>query len=167
MRFQAKWIVLLAGVFVAVSVLWLASPPRATAGQPTGGFTLNPPNTAEDGSGDTFRVAGSGVFDAVGETVQASGAFTHFTAAGAVFAKGTWEATDFVAFDSFGGPSPGIQGGVLELEVTLFPSGGDPVPNVPMVITCCVFAPGACDEGTTVDDFTENTQGFTVFHVIP
>lgn len=163
-----KVVIVLAGVFVAASLLWLASPPRATANQPTGSFTISPPNTAEQAAtGNTIRVAGAGSFDAVGETVVASGSFRRFNAAGAMIDHGTWKATDFVDFDSFGGPNPGFQGGVLTIEVTLFPTAGPPEPNLTMVVTCCVAAPGPCEEGTTVGAFTETTGGLTLFHVAP
>ncbi len=163
-----KVVILLAGVFVAASLLWLASPPQATANQPTGSFSISPPNTAEQAAtGNTIRVAGSGSFDAVGATVLGSGAFTRFTAAGAVIDRGTWKATEFVDFDSFGGPNPGFQGGVLTIEVTLFPTAGPPEPNLTMVVTCCVFGPASCEEGTTVGAFTEITGGLNLFHVTP
>ncbi len=167
-------VILVAGVFVAASLFWLAAPPRATAAQPTGGYVLSPPNTAENpATGNTIRVAGSGSFNAGGGTVVAHGSFTRFTAAGAVIDKGTWEATDFVDFDSFGGPNPGFQGGELSLEVTLFPKGGDPEPDTAMNVFCCINADPPCftlpfrAEGTTVGSFTVKTGGVTLFNLRP
>ncbi len=167
-------VILVAGVFVAASLFWLAAPPRATAAQPTGGYVLSPPNTAENpATGNTIRVAGSGSFNAEGGTVVASGAFRRFTPAGAVIDKGTWEATDFVNFVSFGGPNPGFQGGELSLAVTLFPKGGDPEPGTPMNVFCCIRADPPCStlpfraEGTTVGSFTEKTGGVTLFNLRP
>jgi len=126
-----RLVILVVAVFVAASLFWVALPPRATADAPTGSFTMGPPNTAKNDSGDTIRVAGAGSFDAVGETVVAYGSFTRFTAAGAVIDKGTWEATDFISFNNagFGGPNPGFQGGELMMKVTLFPHGETQEPN--------------------------------------
>jgi len=130
-------------------------------------FNLDPPNTAADESGNVIRVTGAGVFDTGSGAVRATGSFTIFNSAGAVTGRGTWRATDFGSFDSFGGPSPGFQGGVLEITVTLFPQGGSPITDVPMSITCLVNAPPGFteDEGTTVGDFTEKTGGTTLFHL--
>lgn len=168
-----KVVILLTGVFVVTTVLWLASPLRTVAGQPTGSFELFPPNTAKDAdTGNTIRVSGAGSFDTAGETVVANGSFSRFDAAGAVIAKGTWEATDFVDFDSFGGPNPGSQGGELSLQVTLFPKGGTPEPNTPMTVFCCIKADPPCftflpvrKEGTTVGSFTTKTGGSTLFNL--
>jgi len=97
----------------------------------------------------------------------ANGSFTIFSSAGAVVARGTWQATGFTSFDAFGGPSPGIQGGVLDITVTLFPDGGTPETGVPMSVTCRVNHPTGFtgEEGTTVDGFTEKTGGNTLFHL--
>lgn len=169
-----RLVILVAGVFVVASLFWLAAPPRATAAQPTGGFVLSPPNTARDlGTGNTIRVAGSGSFED-GGTVVAHGSFTRFNDTGAVIDKGTWEATDFVDFISFGGPNPGLQGGELDLKVTLFPKGGAPEPDTDMNVFCCIAAVPPCftllpvrAEGTTVGSFTVKTGGVTLFNLRP
>ena len=141
--------------------------PVATAQGAVYSFNLDPPNTAENESGNVIRVTGAGVFDTVSGAVRATGSFTIFDLAGAVTSRGTWRATDFDSFLSFGGPSPGFQGGVLDITVTLFPKGGGPITDVPMGITCLVNAPPGFteDEGTTVGDFTEKTGGTTLFHL--
>ena len=159
-------IILLAAFLVLSNLSFLTVAPLATAQGAVYSFNLDPPNTAADESGNVIRVTGAGVFD-TGGAVRATGSFTIFNSAGAVTGRGTWRATDFVSFDSFGGPSPGIQGGVLEITVTLFPQGGAPITDVPMSITCLVNAPSGFkeDEGTTVWDFTEKTGGTTVFHL--
>ena len=164
-----RLVIFVAAVFVAASLLPLALGPPATAGDPPDSFSIIPPNTAENGSGNTIRVSGSGSFDPVGDTVVAHGSFTRFNAAGAVIDRGTWEGSDFVTFNNtgFGGPSPGFQGGILTIKVTLFPHGGTPETNVTMTITCCVSPPGPCEEGTTVGTFTEKTGGLTLFHLTP
>ena len=150
---------------VALLALLFATP-ATQASSPTYSFNLTGPNTAMDGSGNTIRVTGSGNFDPAAATVVASGgSFTQFDASGSLVARGTWSATQFVSFVSFGGPHPGILGGVLQLTVTLSPKGGPPQTDVSMSITCAVFAPPGTEEGTTVGNFTEKTGGFTLFHL--
>src|SRR6266849_1788418 len=139
--------------------------PVIQASSPTYSFNLTGPNTAMDGSGNTIRVTGSGNFDPAAATVVASGSFTQFDDSGSLVGRGTWSATQLVSFVSFGGPHPGILGGVLQLTVTLSPKGGPPQTDVPMSITCAVFAPPGTEEGTTVGDFTEKTGGLTLFHL--
>jgi len=159
-------IILLAAFLALSNLSFLTVVPPATAQGAVYSFNLDPPNTAADESGNVIRVTGAGVFD-TGGAVRATGSFTIFNSAGAVTGRGTWRATDFVSFDSFGGPSPGFQGGVLEITVTLFPQGGSPITDVPMSITCLVNAPPGFteDEGTTVWDFMEKTGGTTLFHL--
>jgi hypothetical protein len=143
----------------------------AAASTTTYSFNLIGPNTAMASSapfaGDTIRVTGSGTFNTAAKTVSASGSFTHIKAEGTVFARGTWRATSFTSFTAFGGPNPGIQGGVLWITVTLFPNGGAPHPGFAMSVTCLVNAPSGFtgDEGTTVGPFTEKTGGNTLFHL--
>ena len=137
---------------------------EATANADTFSFNLDPPNTAENSTGETIRVTGAGIFDTDDEDVLASGSFKVFDASGALAARGTWTATAFGNFDSFGGPSPGFQGGVLSITVTLLPHGGVPVTGVSMSVTCLINAPPGLEEGTTVGDFTEKTGGNTLFN---
>jgi hypothetical protein len=81
-------------------------------------FSLNGPNTAEDGDGGVLKTTGSGTFDTTAETVVASGSFTEFATDGTVVARGTWSATGFDKFSEPGGTRPGYQGGILEITVT-------------------------------------------------
>ena len=147
----------------------LALAQQATASSTAYTFNLVRPNTAmaESGpfAGDTIRVTGSGAFDTSAETVTGSGSFTHIKADGSVFARGTWEATGFTSFEAFGGPNPGLQGGVLDIVITLFPNGEPAVTDVPMTVTCLINAPPGLEEGTSVGDFTEQTGGLTLFHL--
>jgi hypothetical protein len=158
----------LAGLLASIAIpVGLAHPAVALSTSYT--FNLVRPNTAmaESGpfAGDTIRVTGSGAFDTGGATVTGAGSFTHVKADGSVFARGTWEATGFTSFEAFGGPNPGLQGGVLDIVITLFPKGEPPVTDVPMSVTCLINAPPGLEEGTTVGDFTEKTGGQTLFHL--
>lgn len=130
-------------------------------------FNLIGPNITRASDGATLTTTGSGSFDPGTATIVASGSFTHVLANGSLFAKGTWKATDFVHFRSFGGPNPGTQGGVLELVVTLLPDGGAAVTGVPMSVTCRVNAPAGFteEEGITLGFFTEKVRGATLFHL--
>src|SRR5216684_634585 len=131
-------------------------------------FNLISPNTATNPSThDIIRTTGSGSFDAVAKTIVASGSFTHTTAGGSVVARGTWAATAFTSFRLFGGPNPGTQGGMLVFTATLFPVGGSPVMGRRVTVTCLVFKPAdfVGEEGTTVGDFTDKTDGNTLFHL--
>ena len=61
-----------------------------------------------------------------------------------------------------------MQGGVLEIRISLFPRGGAPVPNQLMTVIC-PFENGVFDEGddgTTVGAFDQIVHGITVFHLI-
>ncbi len=156
-----------ATLLVAVLLPLHLAPPTAASGT-SYSFNLIGPGTAKAEDGSSIRVTGSGSFDTGGAgSVVASGSFTMFSSAGAVVERGTWSATAFSSFDAFGGPSSGIQGGVLEITVTLFPDGGAPVTGVPMSVTCLVNKPAGFtgEEGTSVDGFTEHTGGNTLFHL--
>jgi len=151
-----------------LAILTSAVPASATGTAYT--FNLLGPNTAEapsgDFAGDTIRLTGSGSFDTAALTVEGSGSFRHIKADGSVFARGTWQATAFVSFTPYGGPSPGFQGGELAILVTLFPAGGAPVSGVPMTVLCDVGSPPpGVHEGTTLDGFTHKTGGLTLFHL--
>jgi len=149
-------------VIIAYPLAFAAT--TATASGTIYSFNLVGPNTATNGT-DTIRTTGSGSFNPDAATVSASGSFTHMLSNGSVFARGTWVATGFNSFTSFGGPNDGLQGGVLQITVTLFPNGGTPHTGVSMSITCVINSPGGYEEGTTVDGFTEKTGGTTLIHV--
>ncbi len=153
---------------LALAVLWaLAIPPRAAASNVSYGFNMVGPNTSKNpSSGNTIQVVGGGSFDTAAEAVVATGSFAEFDASGSVIAQGSWKATAFVGFVSYGGPSPGFQGGQLMLTVTLFPKGAPPQPGVAMSVTCLVGSPPTgAEEGVTVADFTDKTRGATLFHL--
>jgi len=152
---------------LAVTVL---SPLDAAAGGTSFSFQLTGPNTAMASSGqfsgDTIRMTGAGTFDRVAATVDADGSFKIIRPDGTVVERGTWKATAFTSFTSFGGPHPGFQGGVLVITVTLTPVSGAPLSGQSMVVNCLVNAPSGFtgDEGMTVGDFTTSTGGTTLFH---
>lgn len=153
---------------VALPVL-VSMPRPAVATDSQYSFNLAGPNTAValtgPHAGDTIRVTGSGTFDPGVGTVVASGSFTHFHADGTAHEKGAWEATGFTSFVGFGGPNPGLQGGVLVITVTHFPDGGEPHEDIAMSVASTINAPPGYQEGTTVGDFTEKTSGRVLFHL--
>ncbi len=149
-------------VICASLILLLASATQATVSSYS--FNLVGPQTTGDGAGNTIQTTGSGSFDTQAETVVASGSFN---STGGVVTKGTWTATGFVSFQPFGGPNPGLQGGVLQILVTMsFASGGQET-NVPMSVTCRIHAPSGFtgEEGITIGSFTKVIRGATLFHL--
>ena len=155
----------------------LLFPLSAAAGTTSFSFELTGPNTATASSGpfsgDTIRMTGAGSFNTAAATVLAEGSYKIIRQDGTVVQRGTWEATGFTSFDSFGGPHPGLQGGVLAITVTLTPSSGTPLTGQAMTVTCVVNAPpgGGFEEGITISDFTTKSgsghpgaSGTTLFH---
>ena len=143
--------------------------PLATAQASVYSFNLGPPNTAVNpGNSQTIRLVGGGVFDTSLRSVLATGDFQIKNAQGTVISRGTWAATAFNSFDSQGGLSPGLQGGLLKIWVTLYPTSGAAATNQLMTVVC-PFESGAFDEGddgTTLGNFTNITGGLTVFHLL-
>ncbi len=136
---------------------------------PTLSFNLLGPQTAGNPSnGETIAVTGAGSFDTVSQTVVASGSFAILNASGAAISHGIWKATAFDSFTHFAGTSPdGLQGGVLKITVTLFPTGAAPVTGVSMTVNCLINAPPSFTgaEGVIVGDFTNSIRGRTLFHL--
>lgn len=167
----------LALAVIAAAVVVSGISTAATATSPSTAFTFNlvGPNSAIGTSapfvGDPITIRGAGTFDTAAGTITASGAFTHVSVAGVVIpagvvTPGVWKATRFVSFESFGGPNPGLQGGVLQFEATLFEFGIAVVTGVPMSVTCLINAPVGFtgEEGTTLGVFDEKIDGETLFH---
>lgn len=165
---------MLAILLTAVLTVAILSTFSAVSGTTSFSFELTGPNTATASSGpfsgDTIRMTGAGSFDTVATTVIAEGAYKIIQPDGTVVQSGTWEATGFTSFTSFGGPHPGFQGGVLSITVTLTPVRGIPLTGQAMTVTCVVSAPLGFEEGITVGDFTMKGQrdrgasGTTLFH---
>ena len=133
-------------------------------------FTLGgpPPVALNPNTGQTIKIAGSGTFDTVAASVVGAGSYSISDSVGRVIERGNWEATQFSDFEAQGGPSPGLQAGILHLTITLFPRGGDPVTGVPMTVVCAV-EDGAFDEDddlAAVGAFTVPHGGITVFHLL-
>lgn len=129
-------------------------------------LSVQPPNTATDDKGNVIRVTAGGTFDTATGDIITRGSYTIVNGKGRVAERGTWRATAFMGFDSFGGPSPGFQSGVLYMDVTLSPKGGDPIFDVPMRIVCNLPGfPTGEPAGTTVGKFTVPGEEFTLFNL--
>ena len=123
-----------------------------TAVSPSGGTMGSP--------GDWISVSGAGTFNVADRTVRAAGFFVHHSASGAVECSGTWSATDFTSFVSFGADRNGRVGGVLSFVVTHHcTTMGMTMTGIPMTVTSTVNAPAGYVAGTTVADFTQPTGG--------
>lgn len=108
--------------------------PQFTSGSATQTYDLHleVPNISEAPNGDRVAVTGEGEFSVHPKTVRAVGSFTHTDRDGNVIASGTWEATQLLAFQSYGcgvvlgNPlPPDFCGGMLKLGVVLRPEGTD------------------------------------------
>ena len=129
------------------------------------GFNLVGPQVTKSSSdGSSITMTGSGSFDAAAGTVVGGGSFSVRDANGSITTHGSWAATAFTHFDSFGGPNSGHEGGQLLITATLFPQGGPPQAGLPMDITCEIFAPVITFEGVTVGKFDTPEFGHTLFH---
>jgi hypothetical protein len=153
-------------IMLALVMLVLATP--AAAANTTYSFELTGPQvSANPSTGATIATTGAGSFSPSAGTIVASGSFAEFNADGSVAAHGTWVAAGFVSFTPFGGPVPGVQGGVLQITVTLSPKGGATETGVPMTVNCLVNAPPGFtgSEGVSIGDFTVQVRGRTLFHL--
>ncbi len=151
-------------LLLAAALAWL--PAQARAAVYSWNLFKNA-NISRNSTGDTIRVGGDGTFDPTTGAVTGTGAYTIRNAAGKTVSKGTWVAAAFVHFDAHGGLSNGLQGGVLDITVTLVSDSGAAVSDVPMEVLC-PFADGVFQEendGVKVGDFTTLLSGETVFHI--
>ena len=130
-------------------------------------FNLAKGCTSQNAAGETIRTTGEGAFDPGAGAVAGSGSYSLRNAQGKVTVHGSWSATAFGSFTSDGGLNNGLQGGILNITVTLYPDGGAPQSGVLMTVIC-PFVNGAPDEAgdaTLVGDFTTRIDGETVFHI--
>ena len=111
--------------------------------------------------GDRITVSGGGTFDVAARTVNAAGVFVHRSADGAIHCQGTWWATDFTSFVSFGAdPRGGPLGGVLSVVLGHHcTTMGMTMTGMPMTVTSTLRAPAGSVRGTTVGDFTQPLGG--------
>ncbi len=164
------------GGLILVGLLqFVAIAPMNASAQTATSFSFNllGPNTAKAPAdapmfaGFTLKVTGSGSFDTAAPTITGGGSWWVIDPNGMVVDRGTWVATTYVSFDSYGGPSSGLQGGLLRLLVTATSSvTGQVFGPLPSTISCVVNAPpGAPPEGITSGVFSQSTGGFTLFHM--
>ena len=106
--------------------VFVAMPLVGAQGETSYSFTLMGPNVSEAEmsrppshveAGDLIRLTGSGTFDTSTGAVSGGGSFQHIKYDGTVHGKGVWTVKEFVSFDSYGGPHPGKQGGLLIIIV--------------------------------------------------
>jgi hypothetical protein len=153
-------------------VLW--SPARASEriSNTVYSFTLTTVNTASSpksemmaSSGDWISMTGSGTFDTIARTIEASGSFTHYRSSGIMACQGTWLATAFKGFRDFGMSSSGQEGGVLSFAVThSCQTSGMTMTGIPMTVTSTAIVPAYCCyvEGSTVGPFMVPIGGMVV-----
>ena len=138
-------------------------------------FNLVGPNTAMAqntipgtpiAAGDVLRLTGAGAFDLSKSAANGGGSFTHYKPDGSVFARGLWVVTGFQSFTSYGGPSPGVQGGVLLLTVSIIGPEAT-FSGLTLRVSCHINAPAnAPEEGTTLPGlFSVPTGGNTLYHL--
>ena len=106
------------------------------------------------------------------------GTFTHKTAAGAVFATGSWTATGLAGFHSYGsaaaqGLPPELFGGMAILTVHIITTSGLEADGL-LTITCTLGdqIPSGATEGVRLNvqdiiNFNKEVSGFTVFQLLP
>ncbi len=169
-------------VFLAlISVLTILALATATLGTAhatsttSHSFNLVGPNTAMAqntipgtpiAAGDVLRLTGAGALDLSKEAASGGGSFTHYKPDGSVFARGLWVVTGFQSFTSYGGPSSGVQGGVLLVTVSIIGPEAT-FSGLTLQVSCHVNAPAnAPEEGTTLPGlFSVPTGGNTLFHL--
>jgi hypothetical protein len=135
---------------------------------------------------EVIQMTGAGKFNPEAGTASGGGAFAMFNAVdeldgpfGGPTFRGTWKVTDLTSWTPDGGPNPGLQGGTLQVRITLFfkvglnkESKGFEFPGVGLTIIC-PFVDGQfveSEDAINVDIlglelFSTNPTGFTAFHV--
>src|SRR3989475_6985024 len=139
-------------------------------------FNLIRPNSATAEStisgtpvvgGDVLRLTGSGAFGGTNVIATGGGSFTHYRPDGSVFARGTWVVTGFQSFKSYGGPNPGVQGGLPLVTETLIGPEATFV-GLTLQVSCLIKAPaGAPEEGTTLPGLFPEPTGRTTLFQLP
>lgn len=136
----------------------------------------------DDFTGDTVAVTATGQFKPGTGDAAGGGTFRHHHAAGGADTTGVWIADGVASWKTAHGNLAGfgltdgighlgdVTGGIVFLNVTLFPDGG---PSLPAVLGIhCVLEDGtdpSIEEGISVEvgpfDF-EQVEGATLFHVL-
>ena len=150
-----------------------------------GGGAVVPGGTdvgADAATGDMVSLTGSGFARPDEGTASGGGTFVHRHANGTEVAHGVYAVTGFKSFQNAGGTLVGTglndtigrldqtTGGVLTLDVSLFPSGGGSLPAV-LGVHCHLPGSSPVEEGITlsVAEFGLNfvqSSGATLFHVL-
>ncbi len=170
-----KMLVLLSPLFIMIALAPALQGVAYASSPSTYAFNLIGPNQAlatntipgtPIEAGAVLRLTGSGTFDVSSATASGGGSFTHYNPDGSVFARGTWLVTGFQSFTPYGGPSSGIQGGLLRVTITLFGPEAT-FAGLTLQVSCHVNAPpGAPAEGTTILGlFPVPIGGSTLIHV--
>lgn len=183
------------GAISAILIAALVATPLVGAqGETSYTFTLKGPNFSEAAAnipgthvvaGDLLRLTGSGTFDTSTGAVSGGGSFEHLKPDGQggffVHGKGVWTVKEFVSFTSYGGPSPGKQGGLLIIRIEAISTWsvhwaetGSETFNFRFKVSSLVNAPGGAPaEGVTawggpgyvVPLFGIVESGRTLFHL--
>jgi hypothetical protein len=117
-------------------------------------FDLEVPNISQASNGDRVAITGEGEFDTSTKSAEGGGMFVHTTASGAVFAAGTWRATELLEYQSYGCgvvhnfPTPGATtplppnfcGGAAKMRIVATPNGT--TLQIPAILTIfCIIGP--------------------------
>jgi hypothetical protein len=169
-------------LLVATALLGLLPSVQAT----DWGFNLigspSAENAASEGLTEVVQMTGAGKFNPEAGTESGAGSFTFFNAEEAFLGgptfRGTWKVTDLISWTPDGGPNPGLQGGTLQVRITLFfkaglneESKGFTLPGAVLTIIC-PFVDGQFVESEDAisldlgfELFAANPTGFTGFHI--
>jgi len=144
---------ILIAVFVAIPLV-------GAEGETSYSFTFVGPNFSKAAAtipgthvkaGDWLRIVGAGTFDTSTLGVSGGGAYTHINFDGTVHGRGIWTVKEFVSFNSYGGPNPGKQGGLLKIIIHAISTSEVAEFTFMVQISCLVNAPpGAPAEGFNV-----------------
>ena len=98
---------------------------------------------------DRIILTGAGRYSS--RDVHGGGNFTHFQATGSppfpIVGSGRWIATELLSFTPTTPPGFGAhRGGILEMQVKLFPTGGSSISGVTMKVVCNI-GPGGLSTG--------------------
>jgi hypothetical protein len=178
-------------LLLATSLLGLPSALQASdwgfnlIGKPTVEKTEEPGEADEHEVREVIQMTGAGAYNPEAGTVSGSGSFAVFNAVDDVDAslggpafRGTWKVTNLISWTPDGGPNPGLQGGTLQVEITLSfkvglnsESKGFEFPGVILTVICpfvngeFVESEDAINLDFGFETFTANTTGFTGFHL--